>query len=153
MLGRLLCRPKALTRAFFPRFLAFGARIPLDQLSRVCVGIGHGKKNNMATNPRNSRAGSGAVFLSDLGGNAARFFLGVFFGDFPSYFGVFQSSIRLRFFLGRFFATNSESGVRTFWGFVRSLKCPCFASQKRRKKSSPFLSLAFRSSISVTARF
>ena len=29
-------------------------------------------------------------FLHVLGGNAARFFLGVFFGDFPSYFGVFS---------------------------------------------------------------
>ena len=96
----------------------------------------------MARNPRNSRAGSGAVFLSDLGGNAARFFLGVFFGDFPSYFGVFQSSIRLRFFLGRFFATNSESGVRSFGGFVRSL-AHVLRPKSGGKKSSPFLSLAF----------
>ena len=38
-------------------------------------------------------------------------------------------------------ARNWESGV--FWVLVWALKCPCFASRRRRKKSSPFLSLVF----------
>ena len=56
-------------------------------------------------------------FMYDLGGNAARFFRESFFGDFPSYFGVFFKVLSvLGFFLGRFFAMNFEIGVRSFSG-------------------------------------
>ena len=83
-------------------------------------------------------------FLVDLGGNAARFFLGVFSGDFPSYFGVSFKVLSVLGFSGKGFlqwTLSWESGVfgEVFW----ALKCLFFAPQKRRAKNSPFLSLCF----------
>ena len=59
-----------------------------------------------------------------------------FFSEiFPPTVVFFQCSIiRLRFFLGRLFAMNFEFGVRSFSEIL------FFAPQKRREKSSPFLS-------------
>ena len=95
-------------------------------------------------NPRLPNSLFGADFCYGLGGKCCPFFLeDSFLETFPLTFAVFQSSICLRFLFGGFFATNSDLGVRGFVGKIFGPKIPCFSSRKRRKKSSPFLSLVF----------
>ena len=85
----------------------------------------------------------GLDFWCDLGGNAVRFFSRNFSGHCPPSLCVFQSSACLRFFLSEGFSQRAlewESGVfgEDLWD-----QKPPFASRKRRKKSSHFLSLVF----------
>ena len=65
--------------------------------------------------------------------------LPVFFGNsfletFPFHFAAFQSSIRLRFFLGGFFGTNFGMGVRGMFWEDLGHKNAHIASRKRRRK-------------------
>ena len=84
------------------------------------------------------------LFVYGLGGNAVRFFLGVFFGDCPPSFWVFFRVLSiLGFFLGRFFGTNFGMGVRGFLGCFFGHKNARFASRKRRRESSPCLRFFF----------
>ena len=81
------------------------------------------------------------------------FFENSFLETFPLTFAAFQSSICLRFLFGGFFATKSDLGVRGFSGGFFVPKMPILRPENGDEKSSPFLSLGFRSSIFATARF
>ena len=84
-------------------------------------------------------------FFVGIRGKCCPFFSRTFFRrPSPFILQFFQSSIRLRFFLGEFLATNSEMGVRGFLGRIFGpLKNPCFASRKRRQKVLLFLGFFF----------
>ena len=58
------------------------------------------------------------VFLYVLGGNAARFFLGVFSVTFPPILVFFHSSVRLRFFSRKVFRYELWNWCPEFFGDV-----------------------------------
>ena len=112
------------------------------------------RKRNQPRIPRNSPEVACVDFMYDLGGDAARFLLGIFFQRLSLLFWrLFRVLSVLGFFLGRFFAMSFEIGVRSFRGGFLGPEMPSFAPKNGGEKSSPCLSFSSWSSIFVTRWF
>ena len=83
-------------------------------------------------------------FVCDLGGNAVRFFQGIFFWRLSLFILRFFKVLSvLVFFFGGFFATNFGMGVRGFCGGFLGPKTPFLRPENGERKVLPFLALFF----------